>query len=147
MQEKLMHVFYNNELTRRRYIMSKYTITKTFTFYDEDILSVISSAIYDIGYWSCIDNDTDVWHKTSDSMDDGRTFEDVFFEILKNGQAVELIDVEDDEEVWELTLDKLIHGMQLAVEQNYWDGDVDSLDGSIGDAIFQMSLFSQIVFG
>ena len=127
--------------------MEKYKITKTFEYYDEDIVDVISSAIYDIGYWSCIDNDTDVWHKTSDSMDDDHTFEDVFFEILKNGQSVHLIDAEDDEEVWELTLDKLIHGMQLAVEQSYWDGDIDSLDGEVGDIIFQMALFSQIVFG
>lgn len=127
--------------------MSKYTITKTFTFYDEDLLDVISSAIYDIGYWSCIDNDTEVWHKTSDSMDDDHTFEDVFFQILKNGHAVELIDVEDVDEVWELTLDKLIRGMQMAVEQNYWDGDIDSLDGEAGDIIFQFALFDEIVFG
>lgn len=127
--------------------MEKYKITKTFEYYDEDIVDVIGSAIYDIGYWSCIDNDTDVWNKTSDSMDDDHTFEDVFFEILKRGQAVELIDIEDDEEVWELTLDKLIHGMQLAVEQNYWDGDIDSLDGEVGDVIFQCALFDEIVFG
>ena len=126
--------------------MNKYSFTKTFTYDDSDIIDVISSAIYDIGYWSCIDNATEVWLKTSDSMDDDHTFEDVFFEILKNGQAVELIDVEDDEEVWDLTLDKLIHGMQLAVEQNYWDGDIDSLDGSIGDTIFQLALFDEIVF-
>ena len=127
--------------------MNKYEITKTFEFYDADILDIICSAIYDIGYWSCIDNDTEVWHKTSDSMDDDHTFEDVFFEILKNGQAVQLIDVEDDEEIWELTFEKLLHGMQLAIDQNYWDGDIDNLDGSIGDVIFQMSLFDEIVFG
>lgn len=125
----------------------KYTLTKTFTFYDADILDVICSAVYDIGYWSCIDNDTEVWHKTSDSLDDDHTFEDVFFEILKNGQAVQLIDVEDDEEVWELTFEKLLHGMQMAIDQNYWDGDIDELDGSIGDMIFQFALFSEIVFG
>ncbi len=127
--------------------MNKYNITKTFTFYDEDILSVICSAVYDIGYWSCIDNDTDVWHKTSGSMDDDHTFEDVFFEIMKSGQAVEMIDVEDDEEVWELTLEKLIHGMQMAIDNGDWDGDVDELDGAIGDMIFQYALFDEIVFG
>lgn len=127
--------------------MNKYTFTKTFTYDDSDIIDVISSAIYDIGYWACIDNDTEVWRKTSDSLDDDHTFEDVFFEILKNGQAVELIDVEDAEEVWELTLDKLVHGMQLAVEQNYWDGDIDNLDGEVGDIIFQFALFDEIVFG
>lgn len=127
--------------------MNKYTFTKTFTYDDGDILDVISSAIYDIGYWACIDSDAEVWNKTSDSMDDDCTFDDVFFEILKNGQAMKLIDVEDIEQVWELTLEKLIHGMQMAVEQNYWDGDIDSLDGEIGDIIFQMALFGQIVYG
>lgn len=127
--------------------MNKYTLTKTFTFYDEDIVDIISSAIYDIGYWSCIDNDTDVWNKTSDSMPKDHTFEDVFFEILNNGQAVHLIDVEDDEEVWELTMEKLIHGMQLAIDNGYWDGDMDSLDGAAGDIIFQYGLFDEIVFG
>lgn len=129
--------------------MDKYTFsfTKTFTFDESEMIDVISSAIYDIGYWACIDNDTDVWHKTSDSMDDDHTFEDVFFEILKNGQAVELIDVEDVDEVWELTLDKLINGIKLTIEQNYWNGDFDDIDGEVGDIIFQMSLFNEIVFG
>ena len=127
--------------------MNKYTFTKTFTYDDSDIIDVISSAIYDIGYWCCIDDDTDIWYKTSDSLDDNHTFEDVFFEILKNGQAVALIDVEDVDEVWELTLDKLIHGMQMAVDQNYWDGDVGNLDGEVGDIIFQMAVFDEIVFG
>lgn len=127
--------------------MDKYMVTKTFTFYDADIMDVISSAVYDIGYWSCIDNDTDVWHNTRDSMDDDNTFEDVFFEILKSGQAVHLIDVEDDEEVWELTLEKLLHGIQLAIDNGDWDGDMDSMDGGIGDMIFQYALFDEIVFG
>jgi len=128
--------------------MNKYTFAKTFTYDDSDILDIISTAVYDIGYWSCIDNTTEVWHKAHKELeDDDATFEDVFFHILKSGESIQLIDVEDDEEVWDLTLDKLVHGMQLAVEQNYWDGDIDSLDGSIGDTIFQLGLFDEIVFG
>ena len=127
--------------------MNKYTLIKTFTFYDADILDVICAAVYDIGYWSCIDNDTEVWHKASNSLDKDHTFEDVFFEVLKSGNAVHLIDVEDNEEVWELTFEKLLHGMQLAIDSGDWDGDVDSLDGSIGDMIFQYGLFDEIVFG
>jgi hypothetical protein len=80
-------------------------------------------------------------------MDKDHTFEDVFFEVLKSGKAVELIDVEDSEEVWELTFEKLLHGMQLAIDSGDWDGDVDSLDGAIGDMIFQYALFDEIVFG
>lgn len=127
--------------------MNKYTMTKTFEFDDIDILDVISSAIYNIGYWSRIDNNTEVWHKTSDSMDRDHTFEDVFFEILKSGQAVQLIDVEDDEEIWDLTFEKLLKGMQKAIQYGDWDGDMDSMDGAVGDAIFQYALFDEIVFG
>ena len=129
--------------------MNKYTFsfTKTFTFDESEITDVISSAIYDIGYWACIDNDTDIWHKISNSLPKDHTFEDVFFEILKNGHAVCLIDVEDTEEVWELTLNKLINGIKLTIEQNYWDGSFDNIDGEIGDIIFQMALFESIVFG
>ena len=71
----------------------------------------------------------------------------MFFEILKNGQAVELIDVEDADEVWELTLEKLINGIRMAIEQDYWDGDFDNIDGIVGDVIFQFALFDEIVFG
>jgi hypothetical protein len=129
--------------------MNKYSFsfTKTFTFDETEITDVISSAIYDIGYWCVIDNDTEIWHKTSNSLDDDHTFEDVFFEILKNGQSVELIDVEDADEVWELTLEKLINGIKMAIERNYWDGDFYNIDGEIGDIIFQYALFDEIVFG
>lgn len=129
--------------------MNKYTFsfTKTFTFDETEMTDVISSAIYDIGYWACIDNDTEVWHKTSDSLDDDHTFEDVFFEVLKSGNPVLLIDVEDVDEVWELTMDKLINGIKLTIEQNYWDGDFNNIDDEIGDIIFQMALFGEIVFG
>ena len=129
--------------------MNKYTFsfTKTFTFDETEITDVISSAIYDIGYWCVIDNDTDVWNETGDSLSDDHTFEDVFFEILKKGKAVELIDVEDSDEVWELTMDKLINGIKLTIEKGYWNGELYEIDGEVGDIIFQMALFGEIVFG
>ena len=128
--------------------MNKYTFsfTKTFTFDETAMTDVISAAIYDIGYWAVIDNDTDTWNGTSDSLPVDSTFEDVFFEILKNGDTVHLIDAEDVGEVWELTLDKLINGIKLTIEHNYWDGNFDNIDGEVGDIIFQMALFGEIVF-
>lgn len=128
--------------------MGKYEITATFEFYDIDILDVISSAVYDIGYWSCIDNDTEAWHQARKELEgQDATFEDIFFYILKSGKAVELFDIEDNDEVWELTLEKLLEGMQRAIQYGDWNGDVDELDGAVGDAIFQYALFEEIVFG
>lgn len=128
--------------------MNKYKFTKTFEYDDGDILDVICSAVYDIGYWSCIDNDTETWREARKELEgQDACFEDIFLHILVSGKTVELFDVEDNEEVWELTMNKLLHGMQMAIDQNYWDGDIDNLDGEAGDIIFQMSLFDEIVFG
>lgn len=127
--------------------MNKYSVNPTFNYNDEDMIDIISSAVYDIGYWACIDNSTDTWHETSDSLDDDHTFEDVFYAILKNNYAVRLIDVEDSDEVWDLTLDKLLNGIKLSIENKYWDGDIDTIDGEVGDIIFQYALFGEITFG
>ena len=128
--------------------MSKITITPAFKYDENDIIDVISSAVYDIGYWGCIDNDTEDWKESRNALSEqDATFEDIFFHVLQRGRAVELFDVEDNEEVWQLTLNKLFDGMKLAIENKYWDGDIDSLDGEVGDIIFQYALFEEIVFG
>ena len=129
--------------------MNKYsvTLTKKFTFDEGDMLDIISSAVYDIGYWAVIDNDTDVWNAAREALPEDRTFEDVFWAVLKSGKAVTMYDAEDDEEVWELTLDKLCKGIQKTIENNQWDGDLDTIDGLVGDMIFQYALFEEIVYG
>ena len=127
--------------------MNKYSVNPTFNYNDDDMIDIISAAVYDIGYWSVIDNDTDTWNATSDALDKDHTFEDVFYAILKDGQAVQLIDVEDCDEVWNLTLEKFLNGIKLAIQNGYWNGKIDDIDGEVGDIIFQYSLFEEIVYG
>lgn len=124
-----------------------YVIAPVFQFSDEDIVDIISSAVYDIGYWACIDNTTEHWKQISSSLPTDHTFEDVFWAVLKNGKSIIIEDAEDDDGPWELTIDKLMNGIKLAVENKYWDGDVDNIDGEIGDIIFQYALFDSIVYG
>lgn len=38
--------------------MNKYSVTPTFKFSDDDMIDIISSAVYDISYWGDVDNDT-----------------------------------------------------------------------------------------
>jgi hypothetical protein len=127
--------------------MNKYSVMPVFEYSDDEMVDIISAAVYDIGYWSVIDNDTDVWNAMSDSLDEDHTFEDVFYAILKNGQAVQLIDVEDIDEIWDLTLEKLLNGIKLAIQNGYWNGKIDDIDGEVGDIVFQYALFSEIVYG
>ncbi len=127
--------------------MSKYSVAPVFQFDDEAMIDIISSSVYDIGYWACINNDTNEWDDARTELPKGSTFEDIMYHILKKGETIIMWDTEDDEEVWELTLDKLLNGIKLAIEQKYWDGDIDTIDGEVGDIIFQMSLFGEIVYG
>ena len=58
-----------------------------------------------------------------------------------------MYDVEDEFETWDLTLDKLLNGIKLTIENGYWTGNMDDIDGQVGDIIFQYALFNEIVFG
>lgn len=127
--------------------MDTYSVTPTFKFDDEAMIDILSSSVYDIGYWACINNDTNEWWDARSELPKGSTFEDLMYHILKKGESILIMDAEDDEEEWDLTLDKLLNGIKLAIEQKYWDGDIDTIDGEVGDIIFQMALFNEIVYG
>ena len=126
--------------------MSKYSVNPTFDYSDGDMLDIISSAVYDIGYWACINNDTEEWDEARKEIPDG-TFEDRMYYLLENGHEIEMFDVEDPDEVWYLTLDKLLNGIRLAIQNGYWNGKIDDIDGEVGDIVFQYGLFSEIVYG
>lgn len=126
--------------------MSKYSVNPTFDYSDDDILDIISSATYDISYWGGVNNDTDEWEEARKELPDG-TFEDRMYYLLEHGQEVEMFDVEDPDEIWYLTLDKLLNGIKLAIQNGYWNGKIDDIDGEVGDIVFQYALFSEIVYG
>lgn len=126
--------------------MNKYSVNPTFKFNDDDMIDIISSAVYEIGYWGGVNNDTVTWDYARNELPDG-TFEDRMYHILKSGLSVEMFDVEDMDEVWYLTLDKLLNGVKLTIENGYWNGKMDDIDGEVGDIIFQYALFEEIVYG
>ena len=125
----------------------KYNVQPTFNYSDEDMIDIISSGVYDIGYWSVIDNDSNEWWDARSEMPKDSTFEDLMYHILKKGERVIIFDAEDEDEIWHLTLDGLLNGIKLAIQNKYWDGDIDTIDGQVGDIIFQYALFNEIVFG
>ena len=129
----------------------KYMVQPTFSYSDEDMIDIISSAVYDIGYWAVIHNDSNEWWEARSETPKDYTFEDIMYHILKKGERVIILDIEqlDDEDgdFWLLTLDNLLNGIKLTIQNKYWDGDIDTIDGEIGDIIFQYALFNEIVFG
>ena len=76
-------------------------------------------------------------------------------EQISRGGTLKLYDAEEDE-VYELTLEKLLEGIKLAVDGNYYDDydwcdgktiDTCQVDAEVADCIVQLALFGEIVFG
>lgn len=127
--------------------MNKYSVTPTFKFDDNDMIDIISSAVYDISYWGGIHDSNEYYEARNELSKEDRTYEDILYHMLKKGDAIAMYDAEDELETWDLTLDKLLNGIKLTIENHYWDGDMDTIDGMAGDIIFQYALFDEIVFG
>ena len=140
----------------------KYTVERTLS--EENIKDILTTAIEGgIGYWAILDNSTPEWIEASKAYR-SRTGEkpcycDVAYDLLSSGEEVILIDAEtedvdnpSDDEVYRLTINKLLKGcqswehltgknLQKAIE----DMDYDAEDA---DSIIQMSLFNgEIIFG
>lgn len=126
--------------------MKKYTVSSTFSYNEEDLLDIISTGICDIGYW-CGIHDSNEYYEARDEVPKGSTFEDILLHMLKKGDPIVMYDLEDELETWDLTLDGLLNGIKLTIQNKYWDGDLDTIDGMIGDIIFQYALFDEIVYG
>lgn len=76
-------------------------------------------------------------------------------EQISRGGTLKLYDSEEDE-VYELTLEKLIKGIKMAVEQSYYasygwfDGesiDTCQVDAEVADVIIQLALFDDVIYG
>lgn len=74
---------------------------------------------------------------------------------ISRGGSLILYDAESSDN-WELNLEKLLDGIQKAIEDN-WFSDYDwyvgggldccHIDGDVADVIVQLALFDEIVFG
>lgn len=76
-------------------------------------------------------------------------------EQISRGGVLKLYDSEDDE-VYELTLDKLLKGIEIAARDNYYSeyewingSEIDccQVDAEVADCIVQCALFGEVVYG
>ena len=137
----------------------------------EDIVDILSSAIGGIGYWGeIVPNDrqyeeTKRWllENAEPDYDDGEIcYEEVVAQILFDGKSVTVRDGEDDKESW-LSLSNLAQGIQTAFREGYYssynwlvpDGDgfgewhleTSQIDAEVADAIIQLAVLGEIVYG
>ncbi len=126
--------------------MKEYVLTKKIEISEEDLIDLISCAIEGgIGYWCCIGNDTEEWDRVETEYPDA-CIDELMYRILEKEEFIVLIDKESDE-TYQLTMDKLIKGIQMALNCDIWDGDIDVADAIVGDCIFQYALFDELIYG
>lgn len=127
-------------------------ISTTNRFTDEEVSDILCCAVEGgIGYWAILDNTTADWLEARKEVrlksGGGFTLEDVAIAVLENGKSIHLIDIEDEEEIYSFNKEDFETGIRMAIENKYWDGNVDTADAETGDIIIQYACFGDIVFG
>ena len=126
----------------------------------ENIESIITNR--EISYWGAIDALPDDYREARKTLGkDDPLYEEVLTEILYNDGALSVIDIEEPDNVYVLTLEKLIKGINMAIDQQYcydrtwWsvnnNAEIelydDEMDGEVCDCIIQLAVFGDVIYG
>ncbi len=71
-------------------------------------------------------------------------------ELIGKGGVIELTDAEDENEKWDLNLNKFLNGVKEVCKiRGFYSGQdlIDNHDAEVADMIIQFALFDEIVFG
>ena len=121
----------------------EYCTPSGFKYDEQDMEDIVVTAFEGaIGYWACLDNTGAEW----DAQDDDSATSEWMWKLLKEGEEIRFLDEEDNNEVYFLTLDKLLDGIDKTISNTAWDGDMDDLDMLVADVIFQYAMLGDVVY-
>lgn len=107
---------------------------------EEDITDIVVTALEGgIGYWACLDN---TGEEFENAPEEEAVSETVARILLNNGSVF----FEDEEARYELTLEKLLNGIEKYANEN-GGLDMDDLDADMADAIVQYAIFGEVIYG
>lgn len=96
---------------------------------------IVSALEGQSNYWAGVDNTTIEWRDKPEGM----PVSQFATNLLLDGKKVVLYDIEDENETWDLTLDKLLSGIGKAMSENR-----DYEDEA--DTVLQYALFGELVY-
>ena len=118
-------------------------INKKYEVTSQDIDDIMATALDSISYWC------------RKAKVVGEYLGEYASDQISRGGSLILYDAESND-CWELNLENLLHGIEKAIEDNWFDdyGSYDNgvlytteIDGEVADVIVQLALFDDIVFG
>lgn len=122
----------------------KIEITTQLTVTQENIDDIITTAF---------EGGINYWCKKAEVV--GEYLGEYASEQIARGGTVLLYDIENDD-VYELTLEKVLSGIKLAYSGHYFSDyewcngetiDTYNVDAMVADAIIQLALFDDVIFG
>lgn len=118
-------------------------VTSKYFYTDDDMENIVVTAIEGgIGYWACLDNTGVDWEEKEKYV----PVSVWCWKLLKEGKVLHFLKEDGDDEFY-FGMENLHSGIGLAIQEGYWSGDMDDLDGNSADAIFQFGLFDELVYG
>lgn len=123
--------------------MSEHIIKIEKRITTDDIVNILCCESGGFDYW-CNLKFKDEDYKANRLEDD--CYEDVLAKILENGKSLIVNDFEE-EETYELTLEKLLNGIELNYKNRPFDCDIEDGDATTADCILQYSIFGDVIYG
>ena len=123
----------------------EYTVTRTIAREELKYL-IIDGLETGITYWATLHNDTEEfeWYYNETNL----STSEIVADILLNGGSVKITDTEGDvDSKYDLTLERLLVGIQKNAEERPHDCDLENYDAITCDCIFQYAIFDEVVFG
>lgn len=123
-----------------------FKIPVTIEVTGQNIENIVITALEgSIGYWCKFLNDTKEYDEIKQEQPD-LCFSEIATAMLLNNIPLKLYDEEEKKE-YDLTLQKLIDGIRLNHENRRWDNDLENMDATTADCIFQYALFGDVIYG
>lgn len=130
-------------------------VKKDYEVTNEDIVDILSA--FDCHDWCCtIDYNKCDYAAARAKLGKDACYEEVLAQILFDGGKLEFVDYEDPDLRYDLTLQMLLYGIELAIELEYYadynwyeDGKLNTcqIDSAVADVIVQLGLFEEVRFG
>ena len=117
---------------------------------ENDIVTILSGASSGVAYWcSEMTLEEGVYKEYRKEND---CIEDVYARALKDGKSLIFIDIEEEDEKYYLTYDRLLKGVEKFIESGrcYNINEIfeeSNEDADDMDCIIQYALFDKIIFG
>lgn len=130
-------------------------VKKDYEVTREDVVAILCA--FDCHGWCCTINYNKCDYAAARAkLGKDACYEEVLEQILHDGGKLQLVDSENPNLRYDLTMTMLLNGIELAIEQEYYanynwyeDGKLSTcaIDADVADAILQLGTFRQVLFG